>query len=190
MQKNDAAVFARNLLRILMMGWSPAWTDLISLTTLRAVFLRRDPVLLKEFRFAFQQGFLHLFSQLEGQELEHHQMEQVQMYLSNCLCLMVYSDLNPYESILIPQLVKGKWILVDYKIELIELTTQVREEDRVFAYGLEPIINKHACPHLIFPGTTYPAGTGFMAHLHTDMRPFDTVGSTLFKSGSERMKPG
>lgn len=189
-------IIARNALRLLMMGWpSESWTNLLSWPVFKAVFVHRDPKLLKELRLVFQQGFEILFSQLHGQKLNQEQNEQVQLYLSNCLSLLPYSDLTPYESIKIPQNINNEWLLVDYHITPIELTPTtgfkslfVQDHDRVFAYGLESISHKDAQSHLIFMGTTYPAGQGFVPQIKTDFKGFETVGKSLYKSGIERVK--
>jgi len=189
------SIISRNALRILTMGWTEAWKDLISWTSFKAIFWQRNSVFTKELRFAFQQGFLTLFSQLSELELTVEQKEQVQLYISNCLCFLPYSDLTPYESIKIPQCVEEEWVLVDYYITPLELTATKRpgkyifqENDRVFAYGLEPIANLKAESHLIFMGTTYPAGQGFVTQINSDFKGFTTVGTTLYLSGRKNIK--
>lgn len=189
---NDhSAIMGRNTLRLLMMGWPESWTQLLSWSIFKAVFIQRDPELLKEFRRAFQQGFEILFEQLEGLSLNKEQHEQVQLYLSNCLSILPYSDLTPYESIKIPQFINEQWILVDYYVNPIELTKtkngKLKDHDRVFAYGLESINNPQAKSHLIFMGTTYPAGQGFIPQITTDFEAFETVGSSLYVSGRKKI---
>ena len=101
-------IIARNALRFLMMGWpSEDWVKLLSWPAFKAVFVHRDPKLLKELRLAFQQGYEHLFTQLQGKQFNKEQSEQIQLYLSNCLSLLPYSDLTPYESIKIPKMSMG-----------------------------------------------------------------------------------
>ncbi|BCA94789.1 hypothetical protein TUM19329_11500 [Legionella antarctica] len=193
---NHAPIIARNALRLLMMGWpAESWTQLLSWPVFKAVFVCRSPELLKELRFAFQQGFELLFTQLEGKKLTTEQNEQVQLYLSNCLGLLPYSDLTPYESIKIPQNINDEWVLVEYHITPIELTPTtgfksffIQDTDRVFAYGLQPIKNHKAPSQLIFMGTTYPAGQGFLPQIKTDLKGFETVGKSLYKSGIGRIK--
>ncbi|CEG56191.1 hypothetical protein [Legionella fallonii] len=195
-QSEHAPIIARNALRLLMMGWpSDSWKQFISWPILKAIFVYRDPALLKELRFAFQQGFELLFTQLQGRQLSEEQNEQVQLYLSNCLSILPYSDLTPYESIKIPQSINGEWELVEYSVTPIELTPTtgfnsyfIQDSDRVFAYGLEPISHLHAQPHLIFMGTTYPAGQGFIPQIQTDLQGFETVGKSLYESGIDRIK--
>lgn len=188
--EQDALIIARNALRFLMMGWSSSWTELLSWSVFKAVFIQRDPNLLKALRFTFQQGFEHLFKQLHRLQLNEEQKEQVQLYLSNCLSLLPYSDLTPYESIKIPQLINNHWEFIEYYVTPIELTSPkdiIKDFDRVFAYGLQPIIHPNAQSHLLFMGTTYPAGQGFVPQIETDFKAFDRVGNTLYQSGRQRI---
>lgn len=180
----------RNVLRLLMMGWRDDWKDLVSWDLFKAVFSERNHAFTKGLRFAFQQGFAHLHSQLQNKELTAQQHNQAELYLANCLTLLPYADITPYESFAIPQWVNGSWQLVDYKVVPIELTPTwgftklfLKNDDRVFAYGLEPINNPDASPHLIFMGTTYPAGQGFHTQVNTDLEGFETVGKKLYRSG-------
>ena len=180
----------RNLLRLLMMGWRDDWKDLVSWDVFKAVFSERNHSLTKGLRLAFQQGFTHIYSQLQNKELTTLQHKQAELYLANCLTLLPYADITPYESFAIPQWVNGSWQLVEYKVVPIELTPTsgftklfLNNDDRVFAYGLEPINNPDASPHLIFMGTTYPAGQGFHTQVNTDLESFETVGKKLYRSG-------
>ncbi|WED44014.1 hypothetical protein [Legionella cardiaca] len=191
----NAAIIARNALRILMMGWRHDWQQIISTKTLKAIFIQRDRELMQGMRLAFQQGFHHIYEQLrENKNLTIEQRRQAELYISNCLTLLPYSDINPYESVAVPQWINGEWRLVDYKVTSIELTPTngfkklfINDEDRVFAYGLEPIADDEAEPHLIFMGTTYPAGQGFITQVNTDLEGFETVGNTLYRSGRPRI---
>lgn len=184
------APIARNALRLLMMGWTESWKDFLTPAVFHAIFIARNSEFLREMRLAFQQGFLTVFNQLKALELNESQHEQVQLYLSNCLSLLPYSDITPYESIKIPQYLNGTWQFIEYLIKPIELTAHTgierfffRDTDRVFAYGLEPLFQKDAQPHLIFMGTTYPAGQGFLSQIMTDSKGFETVGKTLYRTG-------
>ncbi|MCE0724125.1 hypothetical protein [Legionella resiliens] len=192
--EKQAPIIARNAVRLLMMGWTEQWTEFLTAKVANAIFVQRDHELLRELRFAFQQGFLDLFEQLKEKKLTDPQQEQVNLYLSNCLTLLPYSDLTPYESIKIPQCIDGHWEQVEYQVKPIELTERsgwkryfIHDKDRVFAYGLEPIFNKKAESHLIFMGTTYPAGQGFLPQINTDSKGFATVGESLYLMGRKRI---
>lgn len=143
-------------------------------------------------RQAFADGFEHLFQQLQtfDTDLTQAQINQVELYLSNCLAYLPFADITPYESFAIPQFINNQWQLIDYKVIPIELTPTtgiekcfLTDNDRVFAYALEPISNQTAQPHLIFMGTTYPAGQGHSIMVHTDMEAFATPGNQLYRSG-------
>jgi hypothetical protein len=60
------------------------------------------------------------------------------------------------------------------------------DSDKVFAYGLEPQDNEEAEPHLIFMGTTYPAGQGFVTQVCSDMAN-DTPGALLYRHSREKI---
>ncbi|CDZ78167.1 hypothetical protein BN59_02475 [Legionella massiliensis] len=190
----NAAIIARNAMRILMMGWNEDWQDLVSWRVFSAVFIERDPELLRGMRLGFQQGFQHLYTQLVGQELDPMQFNQAQLFIANCMSLLPFSDLNPFESMAIPQWIDGSWRMVDYKVTPIELTPTsgfrklfINDDDRVFAYGLEPIRDSEAEPHLIFMGTTYPAGQGFNVQVNTDLEAFETPGKILYRQGRDKI---
>lgn len=188
-ESKKISVLTRNLLRVLMMGWTESWTTLISSEVIQAVFVERNPKYLKEMRCAFQEGFKEIFTQLDGKNLTEAQQEQVQLYLSNCLSLLPYSDLTAYESIKIPQCIDGKWEMVEYQVKPIELTKGTeRDCDRVFAYGIEPLFQRKAKSHLIFMGTTYPAGQGFLTQVNTDAKGFESVGKTLYRTGRAKIQ--
>ncbi|WP_133140740.1 hypothetical protein [Legionella genomosp. 1] len=186
---------ARNVLRILMMGWQKDWKKLLSWRAFNAVFVERDHQLTRAMRRGFQEGFDYVFEQLKSQkELSKEQIRQAQLYISNCLCLLPYGDITPYESFHIPQFVNGQWIKVEYKVTQIELTPTsglkklfLSDNDRVFAYGLTPVNNKDAEPHLVFMGTTYPAGQGFWQQVKTDLEDVETAGKELYRSGNKNV---
>lgn len=181
---------ARNLLRVLMMGWTPNWRNLLTKQTFNAVFVERDHQLTQAMRHAFQEGFTHVYSQLQGKQLSELEKNQADLYISNCLTYLPYADISPYESMSIPQYIAGSWQLVDYRVVPIELTPTsgfkklfLADNDRVFAYGLEPINHATAESHLIFMGTTYPAGQGFSTMVNTDLEAFETAGKKLYRTG-------
>lgn len=186
----DPEISGRNVLRMLMMGWHDNWREMGSRELFKAIFSERNHAFTKGMRLAFQQGFTHLYSQLQGKELPPLQHNQVALYLANCLTLLPFADITPYESFAIPQWVNGSWQLIEYRVVPIELTPTsgftklfLSNDDRVFAYALEPLDNPDASPHLIFMGTTYPAGQGFHTQVNTDLESLATVGNTLYRSG-------
>jgi len=193
--EEDALSVGRHALSILMMGWpNGAFGNLRSWRVFKAVFIARDSALLRATRLAFQEGFYHVYSQLKDRQLTELQQRQVELYLSNCLCFLPFADITPDESITIPQYMHGEYVLVEYKVVPIELTPTdgvgkllLDNGDRVFAYGLEPMSDQDAQSHLIFMGTTYPAGQGFVTQVYTDAEGFQTAGKKIYLTGRERI---
>lgn len=188
----------RNVLRLLMMGWQANWKDLLSWQVFKAIFVERDHGLTQGMRYAFQEGFDHVFTQLQAAQktgLNHAQNNQAELYIKNCLTLLPFADLTLYESFRIPRLNKnGEWEMVEYKVTPIELTPTsglkkllLSDNDRVFAYGLEPMNNTDAEPLLIFMGSTYPSGQGFWSDVETDMKGGETVGRQQLGTGEKRL---
>lgn len=192
--KEDHLIKARNLLRVLMMGWNPNWRTLNSWQTFFAIFSKRDHDLTLALRRAFQHGFQHVFEQLKGSTLNEQQHQQALLFISNCMAFLPFADMTPHEFISIPQYVDNAWRLIEYKVVPIELTPTsgfqklfLADHDRVFAYGLEPISQLKAEPHLIFMGTTYPAGQGFATTVETDLEAFETAGKKLYRTGHKNI---
>lgn len=189
--KERIGILARNNLRLLMMGWSESASQLITWETFCAFFIKDNIEFAKEFRAGFQQGFESIYEQIKDLKLNNEQSEQYQIYLSNCLSHLPYAYLTPFETIKIPQCIDGQWELVEYYINPIELTDEskltAKKHDRVFAYGLEPVINQKATPHLIFMGTTFPARPGFFSQIEANFHAFATLGTPLYLSGRSRV---
>jgi pimeloyl-ACP methyl ester carboxylesterase len=186
---------ARNMLRFLMMKYEGNPSEMLSYKFLKAVFIKRNPTLLCGMRQAFQEGFDHVWEQLSSQahDLSAKKVHQAHLFVSNCLCILPFADLKPGNIFYIPQLINGAWQRVGYRVEPIELTPTrgfetlfIHDHDRVFAYGLEPVGCAHAKPHLIFMGTTYPAGQGFEPGVTTDLERL-TVGNRLYRTGHEKI---
>lgn len=187
-------IIARNLQRILMMGWHSNWRSLISWRTIRAVLFARDHELAKSIRGAFQLGLENIYAQLKDSVLTEPQLNQANLFINTCLMYMGYFETSPYETFSIPRYIDNKWELVTHTVTHIELTPTsgfskifYSESDRIWALGLEPLDNDKAPSHLIIPGTTYPEGQGFFTALDTDLDPFQTPGAKLYNYGKERL---
>ncbi|MDF1684892.1 MAG: hypothetical protein P1U36_09610 [Legionellaceae bacterium] len=191
----NSRIIARNMLRLLMMKYKGHASDMLSFEFLKAVFIKRNPKLLRGMRHAFQEGFEHVWEQLSSptHHLNVKQNNQAELFISNCLCLLPFADLKPGNIFYIPHLIHGTWQRVGYRVEPIELTPTrgfetlfIHDNDRVFAYGLKPVGCEQAQPHLIFMGTTYPAGQGFEPGITTDLER-ETVGNYLYRTGHEKI---
>lgn len=103
--------------------------------------------------------------------------------------LSLYPFLNPEqdETLPIPMLIEGKWELVNYSVDRVELTSEWMGSPLV-AFGLIPSEDvPSAPPLLLFKGSTYPADDGFGLSLMTDLNPFTAVGNYGFRLGKEKI---
>jgi pimeloyl-ACP methyl ester carboxylesterase len=103
--------------------------------------------------------------------IEPDDEKQYEILISNLLA--AYPFLDPHEdkvgTLFVPQKINGiDWCNIGYRVEKIDVSPQsgllsklIRDEDRVYAYGLIPIDpNSPAECQLILMGTTYPSGQG------------------------------
>lgn len=195
---DEAGQGVRRLLKTLMEGWSEA-TDadepsiLSSYRIFKAIFFQYDAELACVMRGLLQEAFKHVHRELASRTYTTGQLAQIELYISNCLCILPHADLTPHEFISIPLYVNDAWVLVDYKVSPIELTPThgyeklcLSDARRVFAYGLEPIDCKDADPHILFMGTNYPAGPSFGSQIVTNLQ-LGTPGERLYASGRGRL---
>ncbi|MFZ4077621.1 MAG: hypothetical protein ACOYKA_06515 [Legionellaceae bacterium] len=183
---NSAVRIARKALSVLMMGWPQGGCgDLVSWRVIKAIFFSRDDALLSTIRRLFEEGFRHVFAQLNRQSLSPAALQQAQFYISNCLSLWVCFDVKAHESMALPQYIQGRWAWVHYRVVPIPLTEPTHRRP-VFAYGLEPVNCPLAEPHLIFMGTN-PLSDGFLTQIHTDLEAFETAGKQLYRTGHARL---
>lgn len=208
---SDADNVAREALHLIMMGYKDPqhWKRLQTVEMFKAVFVKRNEVLLRAMRRGFRDAFQDIFKQLDALNYQLFdplnetdeltlQHNQAVLFLSNCLSLLPFADIKPDDKFDIPEwdTQAKKWNLVTFKVAAIELTPTwglgalvLEDPDRVFAYGLTPKFKQKATfqskpqPHLIFMGTTYPAGQGFALQLFTNLEWFGTPGLHLFRNG-------
>lgn len=185
---DDIHTRARNAFRLLFMGWDKQWQDIIHGRLFTAVLAHRDPEVLSIARKEFQHGFLNIYQQLCSRNFSELEHRAIALYLANIISYITFLDPTPNEVFNIPQWINNKWELVTYHITPIELTSPTsltRQQDRVFAYGFEPINQPEAVSHLAFAGTSYPSGQGFGESIYADLEPLTTVGESLYRSGKQ-----
>ncbi|MCC5792944.1 MAG: hypothetical protein JJT82_10115 [Legionellaceae bacterium] len=193
-----ASMWTRNVWRYLMMGWQEQWDPLISRRSLQAVFIRHDPTLISKLGIEFKKGLRYIAEQLQAQQekapLTDPQHRQAELYLANCLAYLPYIEPVENEPLAIPRYYDNRWQLVDYRIDVIELTDSSIQDsvflsarDRVYAFGLRPCSQPMARAILVLPGTTYPAGQGFLSHLDADFDAFYGTGEQLYLGAKQRL---
>ena len=102
-----------------------------------------------------------------------------EMILYNALSYIAFTD--PKEGATLT--IRG----VRYSIEKIQLTSGWVSAP-YYAYGLKAVNDPNAQSIIIFPGTTFPTDSGFLAGLLADTRPHGVVGSQLYSRGQENLR--
>jgi hypothetical protein len=155
----------------------------------KALTKKRDPKLTTALRVEFQSMLTTIAFRLEKQsDKEHSSIEsapimeddekQYEILISNLLA--AYTFLDPHEDprkiLSIPQKIdRLGWRTIEYRVEALDLSPQtgllsklIRDEDRIYAYGLTPVDpTSQAHRQLLLMGTTYPTGQGSeLSNLH------------------------
>ncbi|MDP3706387.1 MAG: hypothetical protein Q8R24_10870 [Legionellaceae bacterium] len=207
---------ARDVLHMLQMGYQSYqhWEHLQTIELCRAVFLKRDQVFQRAMRKGFRDAFQDIFLQLSQLDYQHFnpdnktdaftiQHNKHVFSVSRLLSSLPYADIKPDDKFKIPEwdALAKTWNLVKYEVSAIELTPTwgvgalvLDDNERVFAYGLTPMHGHHRHfrsspqPHLIFPGTTYPAGQGFTSQVFANLEWFSTPGSQSYHNSKSKIR--
>lgn len=180
-------VNARNALRKLTYG-TPLfkghflkWSNLkLAWLNFKALFLKRDPKLLNalrsEMKIIFQKAYQ--ISKHCDPEAE----KRLEIFVSTLLSNFPFMDPVEGEEVEVPQKINQHWQLVNYKFRKIDISPKtgllaklLEEEDRIYAFGMEPQ-NREANPYLLLMGTTYFSGQGSGLSLMGDVTPGQSVG--------------
>ncbi|MFI5343291.1 MAG: hypothetical protein ACHQUC_03625 [Chlamydiales bacterium] len=172
----------------ILRGRPPTLKQMLQETSiLKAVAWKKDPELLSEARAMIEEIFNDIAIDLTEQELSPEESFHMEAIIGDLLAL--YPFLRPVDgnALNVPLKIDGKWQLVKYHVEKIELTPKWMGSP-IVAYGLNPQEKASSPPILLFKGTTYPTDKGFSLSLLTDINPFATVGSYAFSLGKEKIK--
>lgn len=185
--KADKLSQNQNLILNTIRGNFPPVRELIKTDYLLTVMWKKNPQILREARELIHELFVDMAEQLNQKEFSSDEIFHMEMIIGELLSL--YPFLNPEQddTLSVPALVKGKWELVSYSVDRIELTSQWIGSPLV-AFGLIPSEGfPSAPPLLLFKGTTYPADDGFGLSVLADLNPFATVGNYGFRLGQEKI---
>jgi len=194
-RKRDRAN-ARNLIRLLMLQQIIGWRQAVNIKTIRFAFYESSNHEREYMIEALQEGLNNIGGQLKHKTLNEYQHHQADILISNILSYVPFAYPPKDCKIDVPQFINGEWKMIPYTIQPIELTAQrsnvpliFNHCDRIWAFGLAPQIkNPNILPWLLYQGTTYPSGSGFITQVMSDMKPFQTVGHDLFISGLSEIK--
>ncbi|MDF1683970.1 MAG: hypothetical protein P1U36_04850 [Legionellaceae bacterium] len=184
---------ARDYVRMHMQPWEEKASRIFTSRRIqKALFYQYDSEFIRAVRQVYFDGFVYVYEQLKAREssrlLTPAQNNQALLFLSNCFTALPFTAPHMYEYFRFPQLIENKWTLVDYTVQLIELTEPCRAlKNKVFAYGFSPLVERRASAHLVFPGTTYVADRGHVTQMRANMDAFSTAGRSIYESGHVRV---
>lgn len=174
---------ARNGLRNLTYGVPFNDCHLATYENFKALFIKKNPLLFKAARKEMQNIFLNIFSCTATKRSLPDAEKRLEIFINNLLSAYPFMDPEENETVLLPQKINGQWACVRYHFNKIDISPQsgllsklIEDEDRIYAYGLEPVDNKDAQPYLLFIGTTYPSGQGAKLNWLYNFKPGHSVG--------------
>lgn len=169
------------LFRFLIHGEKPS--DWLNIETAKGILLKKNPELLEEMR----QEFRALFNACGERFPEVGSREEAvyKTFIGNLVALLPYSYPEIGEVFSLPQKIDGKWKNVSYTVDRkIELSPKWLSSP-FSALGL---VSKEGPPLLVFLGTTYPTGDGYLATLLSDFTPLLSVGQAPYLYGREEFE--
>lgn len=191
---SDLNAVARNLFRYITRGSEIDATrqDIKKCLALvqKALGKKYDPKLTSTLREEFQTILKNIATNIASTSITADDEKQYEILISNLLA--TYPFLSPHEDprkiLSVPQKIDGLgWQTIEYHVEALDLSPQtglisklVRDEDRIYAYGLTPVDQtSQAQRQLLLMGTTYPTGQGAkFSNLHK-FDPKHSVGENI-----------
>jgi len=203
-EKEQLKIDVDNLLKFLLIGTAFNYTALSKKSIIDSVFKQRNPEVMKLMREGFQEIFNNMDLNLLN-SLNQNGRRQFKFQLANILALYTFSDPFQQQHLVFPQESNGKWQMVKFQIETIELKPKKKlypeiyklyaddngnvynDDNRVYAYGLSPVAVNDVSPYLLFMGTPPETGQGHKFAALTDFVPGHSVGEAMYKSNRNRL---
>lgn len=166
-----------------LLGQGKPSVEWFSARNAKGILLREDPELQKSMREEFR---VILSACAESFPLPGSKEEILyETFIGNVVALLPYSYPEVGEVFSIPQKIDGEWKKATYSVDKkIDLSPKWFSSP-IAAYGLT---SQEAPPLLIFLGTTYPAGEGYVATLLSDFTPFTSVGQAPYLYGKKEIQ--
>ena len=192
---------------------------LASKKILKAIFLEKDPEMLKAFCSALQKVLDEGFQNFQNGNVRE---EIFNIFVQNAVAFLPFSYPEEGETFCIPAKVNGEWKRVEYRVEKrIELTEDKNSPrlpkllteaitarlpsllSRAITYMITTFVrdlfsshmpafklvnDEGALPYLVFLGTTYPGGDGFLATILSDLTPGFSPGGIAIRLGEENLR--
>lgn len=175
---------ASEIVRFLLSQESAFSSNWINRKNVKGIFLKTDPLLLKNFREELR-TVLHFCSEKMVALGSKAEEELFTAFIGNIIALIPYAYPEVGEVFEIPMRLDGVWKKVSYRVDArIDLTPKFFSSP-IASYGL---VSETGPPLLTFLGTTYPAGDGFFATLLSDFTPGLSVGDAAFRWGKGKIE--
>lgn len=158
---------ARNTLRHLTYGVSFKQSKLLTWDNFSALFIHRNGALLAAIRHELQNLFFNAYECLHNQQMDAEAEDRAGILITHLLTMYPFLDGKDGDRLFIPQKINQKWDLIEYINERIDISPQkgflakfLKDEDRLYAYGLVPKSTTYAQPYLCIMGSAYPSAQG------------------------------
>lgn len=175
---------AENFLKFVF-GEQPMELALASIPLLKALAITKNPLLLETVRNGIQDYLKRLHQHLEQDPINDHDARMGELLIGNILALYPFFEPNEGDQLAIPQKIDGAWKLVNYTVNLLQMTPSWKG-DPYYACGFVPPEDEpKAAPHLSFMGTPPPTTRGSLHAEWTDFVPGLSVGETVYAEGRQ-----
>lgn len=169
--------------------------EMLSFNLFRALFLQHDPTFYREFRDGLQEILNNVFYHLKNNDYhnlfnQNTRDLQFDALMTAVTAMIAYTEMDENTTVKIPQIINKQWLMIEYKVEPIQLTSSVLGSP-YYAYGLTVIdkYNNTAPNLLLFMGTNnFPTATGAHHTVLSDLVPGHSVGEILYKQGECKLK--
>lgn len=168
---------ARNFLRHLTLGSTFEGDDRVTQSLIKRFLnlaMEKRAVLFSVARNEIQNIFNHAIEWIAEKNTENNKLSvdderQFQIFMHGLLAIYPFLDPIENEQVILPQKVQNQWIQIQYQFQRMDISPQsgllsklIKDQDRLYAYGLVPMKNQHpeAQPYLLLMGTTFPTGQG------------------------------
>lgn len=149
----------------------------------KAILIKHDKELMKQFQQELQREMDSLYASPPSNEQEEIVWRA---FLGNIIALLPYSYPSTGDTFKIPILDKGQCRQVEYQADVVPLFYSVLSSPMT-AIGLTSKTDPKAPPILSFIGTTFPAGSGFVATLLADFTPGHSVGEIVYERNKKKI---
>lgn len=178
---------ARNFMKFIFSD-QPLSRDFINWKLVSGLIFQKNETMLKDIRVEFQNYCITLANKLNKPEFAAPQEQKLaEILIGNLLALYSFFEPDDEDSFIIPQKINNKWELVDYRVNLLQMTPNWKG-DPYYACGLAPLENPSAVPHLVFMGTPPPTTRGVTHAEFTDVIPGRSVGESVYQEGKETIE--